>query len=660
MEKIRPKYYITTAIAYTSGKPHIGNTYEIVLADSIARFKRQQGYDVFFQTGTDEHGQKIELKAEEAGITPKEFVDNVSTEIKRIWDLMNTSYDKFIRTTDADHEAQVQKIFKKLYDQGDIYKGYYEGLYCTPCESFFTESQLVDGKCPDCGRPVTPAKEEAYFFKMSKYAPRLIDYINTHPEFIQPVSRKNEMMNNFLLPGLQDLCVSRTSFTWGIPVSFDPKHVTYVWLDALTNYITGIGYDCDGNSSEQFNKLWPADLHLIGKDIIRFHTIYWPIFLMALDLPLPKQVFGHPWLLQGDGKMSKSKGNVIYADDLVDLFGVDAVRYFVLHEMPFENDGVITWELLVERMNSDLANTLGNLVNRTISMSNKYFGGVVTKTGAAEEVDDDLKAVVTATKAKVAAKMEELRVADAMTEIFGLFKRCNKYIDETMPWALAKDEAKKDRLEEVLYNLVESITIGACLLESFMPETTEKILAQLNAEKRSYEELDQFGLYISGNKVTDQPQILFQRLDVKEVMEKVEVIQAKQKAAMAAAKEEEEKAEEAVVDVEPKEEITFEDFGKMQFQVGEIISCEPVKKSKKLLCFQVKVGSQTRQIVSGIKAYYKPEDTIGMKVMVLTNLKPAKLAGMMSEGMLLCAEDAEGNVCLMTPEKAMPAGAEIC
>ena len=660
MEKIRPKYYITTAIAYTSGKPHIGNTYEVVLADSIARFKRQQGYDVFFQTGTDEHGQKIELKAEEAGITPKEFVDNVSTEIKRIWDLMNTSYDKFIRTTDADHEAQVQKIFKKLYDQGDIYKGYYEGLYCTPCESFFTESQLVDGKCPDCGRPVTPAKEEAYFFKMSKYAPRLIDYINTHPEFIQPVSRKNEMMNNFLLPGLQDLCVSRTSFTWGIPVSFDPKHVTYVWLDALTNYITGIGYDCDGNSSEQFNKLWPADLHLIGKDIIRFHTIYWPIFLMALDLPLPKQVFGHPWLLQGDGKMSKSKGNVIYADDLVDLFGVDAVRYFVLHEMPFENDGVITWELLVERMNSDLANTLGNLVNRTNSMSNKYFGGVVTKTGAAEEVDDDLKAVVTVTKAKVAAKMEELRVADAMTEIFGLFKRCNKYIDETMPWALAKDEAKKDRLEEVLYNLVESITIGACLLESFMPETTEKILAQLNAEKRSYEELDQFGLYTSGNQVTDQPQILFQRLDVKEVMEKVEVIQAKQKAAMAAAKEEEEKAEEAVVDVEPKEEITFEDFGKMQFQVGEIISCEPVKKSKKLLCFQVKVGSQTRQIVSGIKAYYKPEDTIGMKVMVLTNLKPAKLAGMMSEGMLLCAEDAEGNVCLMTPEKAMPAGAEIC
>lgn len=654
------KYYITTAIAYTSGKPHIGNSYEIVLADSIARFKRKDGYDVFFQTGTDEHGQKIEIKAQEAGITPKEFVDRTAATIRSLWDLMDTSYDKFIRTTDEPHEKQVQKIFKRLYNQGDIYKGSYEGMYCTPCESFWTESQLKDGKCPDCGREVKPAKEEAYFFKMSKYADRLIEHINTHPEFIQPVSRKNEMMNNFLLPGLQDLCVSRTSFKWGIPVDFDDKHVIYVWLDALTNYITGIGYDCEGNSSEQYKKLWPADLHLIGKDIIRFHTIYWPIFLMALDLPLPKQVFGHPWLLQGDGKMSKSKGNVIYADDLVDLFGVDAVRYFVLHEMPFENDGVITWELLVERMNSDLANTLGNLVNRTISMSNKYFGGVVTKTGAAEEVDDDLKAVVTATKAKVAAKMEELRVADAMTEIFGLFKRCNKYIDETMPWALAKDEAKKDRLEEVLYNLVESITIGACLLESFMPETTEKILAQLNAEKRSYEELDQFGLYTSGNQVTDQPQILFQRLDVKEVMEKVEVIQAKQKAAMAAAKEEEEKAEEAVVDVEPKEEITFEDFGKMQFQVGEIISCEPVKKSKKLLCFQVKVGSQTRQIVSGIKAYYKPEDTIGMKVMVLTNLKPAKLAGMMSEGMLLCAEDAEGNVCLMTPEKAMPAGAEIC
>ena len=651
---------MTTAIAYTSGKPHIGNTYEIVLADSIARFKRQQGYDVFFQTGTDEHGQKIELKAEEKGVTPKAFVDEVSTEIKRIWDLMNTSYDKFIRTTDADHEKQVQKIFKKLYDKGDIYKGHYEGMYCTPCESFFTESQLVDGKCPDCGREVQPAKEEAYFFRMSKYADRLIEHINTHPEFIQPVSRKNEMMNNFLLPGLQDLCVSRTSFKWGIPVDFDPKHVVYVWLDALTNYITGIGYDCDGNSSEQFKKDWPADLHLIGKDIIRFHTIYWPIFLMALDLPLPKQVFGHPWLLQGDGKMSKSKGNVLYSDELVDFFGVDAVRYFVLHEMPFENDGVISWELMVERMNSDLANTLGNLVNRTVSMSNKYFGGVVENKNVNEPVDEELKKVVLETPNKVIAKMEELRVADAITEIFTLFKRCNKYIDETMPWALAKDEAKKDRLEEVLYNLVESITIGACLLESFMPETTEKILAQLNAEKRSYEELDQFGLYVSGNKVTDQPQILFQRLDVKEVMEKVEVIQAKQKAAMAAASQEEEKEEEAVIDLEPKEEITFEDFGKMQFQVGEIISCEPVKKSKKLLCFQVKVGSQVRQIVSGIKAYYKPEDTIGMKVMVLTNLKPAKLAGMMSEGMLLCAEDAEGNVCLMTPEKAMPAGAEIC
>ena len=653
-------YYISTAIAYTSGKPHIGNTYEIVLADAIARYKREQGYDVYFQTGTDEHGQKIELKAADAGVTPKEFVDNVAGQIKEIWDLMNTSYDKFIRTTDDYHEKQVQKIFKKLYDQGDIYKGHYEGLYCTPCESFWTPSQVVDGKCPDCGRPVQPAKEEAYFFRMSKYAPKLIEYINGHPEFIQPVSRKNEMMNNFLLPGLQDLCVSRTSFKWGIPVDFDPKHVTYVWLDALTNYITGIGYDCDGNSTEQFHKLWPADLHLIGKDIIRFHTIYWPIFLMALDLPLPKQVFGHPWLLQGDGKMSKSKGNVLYADELVDFFGVDAVRYFVLHEMPFENDGVITWELMVERMNSDLANTLGNLVNRTVSMTNKYFGGTVTDKGVAEEVDADLKAVTENTPKAVEDKMEELRVADAMTEIFGLFKRCNKYIDETMPWALAKDEAKKDRLEEVLYNLVESITIGACLLESFMPETTEKILAQLNAEKRSYEELDQFGLYVSGNKVTDQPQILFQRLDVKEVMEKVEVIQAKQKAAMAAASQEEEKEEEAVIDLEPKEEITFEDFGKMQFQVGEIISCEPVKKSKKLLCFQVKVGSQVRQIVSGIKAYYKPEDTIGMKVMVLTNLKPAKLAGMMSEGMLLCAEDAEGNVCLMTPEKAMPAGAEIC
>ena len=652
MEKIRPKYYITTAIAYTSGKPHIGNTYEIVLADSIARFKRQQGYDVFFQTGTDEHGQKIELKAEEAGITPKEFVDNVSTEIKRIWDLMNTSYDKFIRTTDADHEAQVQKIFKKLYDQGDIYKGHYEGMYCTPCESFFTASQLVDGKCPDCGRPCTPAKEEAYFFKMSKYAPRLIKYINEHPKFIQPVSRKNEMMNNFLLPGLQDLCVSRTSFSWGIPVDFDPKHVTYVWLDALTNYITGIGYDCDGNSSELFNKNWPADLHLIGKDIIRFHTIYWPIFLMALDLPLPKQVFGHPWLLQGDGKMSKSKGNVIYADDLVDFFGVDAVRYFVLHEMPFENDGVITWELMVERLNSDLANTLGNLVNRTISMSNKYFDGVVTKTGVEEDVDADLKAVVTGTRAKVAAKMEDLRVADSITEIFNLFKRCNKYIDETMPWALAKDEAKKDRLAEVLYNLVESITIGASLLESFMPETTEKILAQLNGEKRSYEELDQFGLYPSGNKVTDKPEILFQRLDLKEILEKVE--------AMKAAQAKTEVPEEPVIDIDAKEEITFDDFGKMQFQVGEIIACEEVKKSRKLLCSQVKIGSQVKQIVSGIKGHYTAEEMVGKKVMVLVNLKPAKLAGVLSEGMLLCAEDADGNLSLMVPEKKMPAGAEIC
>ena len=645
-------YYITTAIAYTSGKPHIGNTYEIVLADSIARYKREQGFDVRFQTGTDEHGQKIELKAEEAGVTPQEFVDGVAAQIKSIWDLMNTSYDKFIRTTDKEHEEQVQKIFKKLYDKGDIYKGHYEGLYCTPCESFWTSSQVTDGKCPDCGRPVVPAKEEAYFFKMSKYAPRLIKYINEHPKFIQPVSRKNEMMNNFLLPGLQDLCVSRTSFSWGIPVDFDPKHVTYVWLDALTNYITGIGYDCDGNSSELFNKNWPADLHLIGKDIIRFHTIYWPIFLMALDLPLPKQVFGHPWLLQGDGKMSKSKGNVIYADDLVDFFGVDAVRYFVLHEMPFENDGVITWELMVERLNSDLANTLGNLVNRTISMSNKYFGGVVTKTGVEEDVDADLKAVVTGTRAKVAAKMEDLRVADSITEIFNLFKRCNKYIDETMPWALAKDEAKKDRLAEVLYNLVESITIGASLLESFMPETTEKILAQLNGEKRSYEELDQFGLYPSGNKVTDKPEILFQRLDLKEILEKVE--------AMKAAQAKPEVPEEPVVDIDAKEEITFDDFGKMQFQVGEIIACEEVKKSRKLLCSQVKIGSQVKQIVSGIKGHYTAEEMVGKKVMVLVNLKPAKLAGVLSEGMLLCAEDADGNLSLMVPEKKMPAGAEIC
>ena len=631
----KPKYYITTAIAYTSGKPHIGNTYEIVLADAIARYKRSQGYDVFFQTGTDEHGQKIELKAEEAGVTPKEFVDNVSGEIKRIWDLMNTSYDKFIRTTDDYHEKEVQKIFKKLYDQGDIYKGHYEGMYCTPCESFFTESQLVDGKCPDCGRPVQPAKEEAYFFKMSKYADRLIEYINTHPEFIQPVARKNEMMNNFLLPGLQDLCVSRTSFKWGIPVDFDPKHVVYVWLDALTNYITGIGYHCDGESDEMFNKNWPADLHLIGKDIIRFHTIYWPIFLMALGLPLPKQVFGHPWLLQGDGKMSKSKGNVLYADELVDFFGVDAVRYFVLHEMPFENDGVISWELMVERLNSDLANTLGNLVNRTISMTNKYFGGTVTNKGVTEEVDADLKAVTENTPKLVEVKMEELRVADAITEIFSLFKRCNKYIDETMPWALAKDESKKDRLETVLWNLIQSISEGAKLLESFMPETAEKILAQLG-----------------GGHVVEKPEILFQRLDLEEVMKKVEELHPKVK--------EEKEEEEEGIDIEAKPEITFEDFEKMQFQVGEIISCEAVKKSKKLLCSQVKIGSQVKQIVSGIKAHYTPEEMVGKKVMVLVNLKPAKLAGVLSEGMLLCAEDADGNLALMTPEKKMPAGAEIC
>ena len=627
-------YYITTAIAYTSGKPHIGNTYEIILADAIARYKRSQGYDVFFQTGTDEHGQKIELKAEEAGVTPKEFVDNVSGEIKKIWDLMDTSYDKFIRTTDEEHEKQVQKIFKKLYDQGDIYKGHYEGMYCTPCESFFTESQLVDGKCPDCGREVQPAKEEAYFFKMSKYADRLIEHINTHPEFIQPVSRKNEMMNNFLLPGLQDLCVSRTSFKWGIPVDFDPKHVTYVWLDALTNYITGIGYDCDGNSTEQFHKLWPADLHLIGKDIIRFHTIYWPIFLMALDLPLPKQVFGHPWLLQGDGKMSKSKGNVLYADELVDFFGVDAVRYFVLHEMPFENDGVITWELMVERMNSDLANTLGNLVNRTVSMTNKYFGGTVTDKGVAEEVDADLKAVTESTPKAVEDKMEELRVADAMTEIFNLFKRCNKYIDETMPWVLAKDEAKKDRLETVLWNLIQSISRGAELLESFMPSTSKKILEQLG-----------------NGHVTEKPEILFARLDLEEVLKKVEELHPPV---------EEEKEEEDVIDIEAKPEITFDDFGKMQFQVGEIIACEEVKKSRKLLCSQVKIGSQVKQIVSGIKGHYTAEEMVGKKVMVLVNLKPAKLAGVLSEGMLLCAEDAEGNLALMTPEKSMPAGAEIC
>ena len=650
----KPKYYITTAIAYTSGKPHIGNTYEAVLADAIARYKRQQGYDVFFQTGTDEHGQKIELKAEEAGVTPKEFVDNVSGQIKNIWDLMNTSYDKFIRTTDEDHEKQVQKIFKKMYAKGDIYKGEYEGMYCTPCESFFTESQLVDGKCPDCGRPCVPAKEEAYFFKMSKYADRLIEHIKTHPEFIQPESRKNEMMNNFLLPGLQDLCVSRTSFKWGIPVDFDPKHVVYVWLDALTNYITGIGYDCDGDNSELFNKMWPADLHLIGKDIIRFHTIYWPIFLMSLDLPLPKQVFGHPWLLQGDGKMSKSKGNVIYADELVDFFGVDAVRYFVLHEMPFDNDGVITWELMVERMNSELANTLGNLVNRTISMSNKYFGGVVENKGVTEPVDDDLKNFILSVPAKVDAKMEKLRVADAITEVFTIFKRCNKYIDETMPWALAKDESKQDRLATVLYNLVEGICIGTTLLESFMPNTTKRILGQLNASERTLEDLKTFGLYPSGNKVTDKPEILFARMDIKEVMEKVNELHPPKE------EPKEEKPEEKVVDIEAKPEITFDDFAKLQFQVGEVIACEAVKKSKKLLCSQVKIGSQVRQIVSGIKAYYTPEEMVGKKVMVVTNLKPAKLAGILSEGMILCAEDAEGNVCVVSPEKNMPAGSEIC
>ena len=629
------KFYMTTAIAYTSGKPHIGNTYEFVLADAIARYKRSQGYDVWFQTGTDEHGQKIELKAKDAGMEPQEFVDGIAAQVKEIADMMNTSYDHFIRTTDDYHEKQVQKMFKKMYEKGDIYKGYYEGMYCTPCESFFTESQLVDGKCPDCGREVQPAKEEAYFFKMSKYADRLIEHINTHPEFIQPVSRKNEMMNNFLLPGLQDLCVSRTSFTWGIPVEFDPKHVTYVWLDALTNYITGIGYDCDGNHTDQFNYNWPADLHLIGKDIIRFHTIYWPIFLMSLDLPLPKQIFGHPWLLQGDGKMSKSKGNVIYADELVDMFGVDAVRYFLLHEMPFDNDGVITWELMVERINSDLANTLGNLVNRTISMTNKYFGGTVTDKGVAGDADADLKAVVDGTPAAVDAKMDDLRVADAITEIFNLFKRCNKYIDETMPWALAKDEAQKDRLETVLFNLIDSIEKGAKLLASFLPETAERILKQTN-----------------GGNVTDKPEILFARLDMEEVLRKVEELHPP-------VVEEAEVEEEDVIDIEPKEEITFDDWMKLQFQVGEIIACEEVKKSKKLLCSQVKIGSQVKQIVSGIKGHYTAEEMVGKKVMVLVNLKPAKLAGILSEGMLLCAEDADGNLALMTPEKPMPAGAEI-
>ncbi len=658
------KYYITTAIAYTSGKPHIGNSYEIVLADSIARFKRKDGYDVFFQTGTDEHGQKIELKAQECGVTPKEYVDNIAGMIKKLWNLMDTSYDNFIRTTDEPHEKQVQKIFKKLYDQGDIYKGAYEGLYCTPCESFWTESQLVDGKCPDCGREVKPAKEEAYFFKMSKYADRLIAHINAHPEFIQPVSRKNEMMNNFLLPGLQDLCVSRTSFKWGVPVDFDDKHVVYVWLDALTNYITGIGYECGGESSEQYKKLWPADLHLIGKDIIRFHTIYWPIFLMALGEPLPKQIFGHPWLLQGDGKMSKSKGNVLYADDLVDFFGVDAVRYFVLHEMPFENDGVISWELMVERLNSDLANTLGNLVNRTISMSNKYFGGIVCDKGVTDSMDADLKVLATATYDKVLKKMEDLRVADAMTEIFTLFKRCNKYIDETEPWAIAKDEAKKDRLATVLYNLTEGIMMGASLLEPFMPATAVKIAAQLNTELYPFESLKEFGKYPSGNKVTEKPEILFARLDMKEVLEKAEQLFAARKAE---AEQEnigkdgkEEEVPETVVDIDAKPEITYDEFAKMQFQVGEIIACEAVPKSKKLLCSKVRIGSQVKQIVSGIKQHYSAEEMVGKKVMVLVNLKPATLAGVLSEGMLLCAEDAEGNLALLTPEKTMPSGAEIC
>lgn len=658
------KYYMTTAIAYTSGKPHIGNTYEVVLADSIARFKRQEGYDVYFQTGTDEHGQKIQEKAEKLGKTPQEFVDQVAGEVKRIWDMMNSSYDGFVRTTDEDHERQVTKIFKKLYDQGDIYKGAYEGMYCTPCESFWTESQLVDGKCPDCGREVTPAKEEAYFFKMSKYADRLIEHINSHPEFIQPVSRKNEMMNNFLLPGLQDLCVSRTSFDWGVIVDFDPKHVVYVWLDALSNYITKIGYDADGNSTELFHKNWPADLHLIGKDIIRFHTIYWPIFLMALDLPLPKQIFGHPWLLQGGEKMSKSKGNVIYADDMVELFGVDATRYFVLHEMPFDNDGIITWELVVERLNSDLANILGNLVNRTVSMCNKYFGGVVAKTGAEEAVDKELKEIATAARDKVKTKMDELRVADAISEVFTVLRRSNKYIDETEPWVLAKEEAKKERLSEVLYNLTESITIAASLLHSFLPETAEKIVAQLGTVIRDFDNLNQFGLYESGNKVTEKPEILFARLDVKEIMEKVETIREAQRAefeqeqrAMGEAPQQE---DETVIDIEPKEEISYDDFMKMQFQVGEIIACEAVAKSKKLLCSQVRVGSQVKQIVSGIRKYYDPEEMVGKKVMVLVNLKPAKLAGVLSEGMLLCAEDENGELALMVPDKHMPAGAEIC
>ncbi|WP_296964057.1 methionine--tRNA ligase [uncultured Eubacterium sp.] len=649
--KMSKTYYLTTAIAYTSGKPHIGNTYEAILADSIVRFKRQQGYDVRFQTGTDEHGQKIEIKAAEAGVTPKEFVDKTAGVIKEIWDQMNTSYDRFIRTTDPDHEKQVQKIFKKLYDQGDIYKGYYEGMYCTPCESFFTESQLVDGKCPDCGREVTPAKEEAYFFRMSKYADRLIEHINTHPEFIQPESRKNEMMNNFLLPGLQDLCVSRTSFKWGIPVDFDPDHVVYVWIDALSNYITGLGFDLDGNSDPMFEKYWPADLHLIGKDILRFHTIYWPIMLMALDLPLPKQVFGHPWLLQGDGKMSKSKGNVIYADDLASIFGVDAVRYFVLHEMPFENDGTITWDLMVERMNSDLANTLGNLVNRTISMSNKYFGGVVENKGVEGDVDADFKKVVLEVPVKAAEKMDKLRVADAITEIFALFKRSNKYIDETMPWALAKDETQQDRLATVLYNLIEAINIGASLLEPFMPETSAKILAQINGAPRAFDDMTEFGKYQSGNKVVEKPEILFARMDQKEVMEKVKEIEEAQKAEVQGEK---------YPEVEKKPEITIDDFDKIQIQVGEVIKCEPVKKAKKLLVSQIKIGAETRQIVSGIAKYYKPEEMVGKKVAVITNLKPCKLCGVESQGMILAAGDDEGNLSVVTVDKDIVAGSEIC
>ncbi len=670
-EKCGKPYYITTAIAYTSGKPHIGNTYEIVLADSIARFKRLEGYDVFFQTGTDEHGQKIETKAREAGVSPQEFVDHVAGQIKEVWDLMNTSYNKFVRTTDKYHERQIQKIFKKLYDQGDIYKGYYEGMYCTPCESFFTPSQLVDGKCPDCGRECQPAREEAYFLRLGKYAQRLIDHINSHPEFIQPESRKNEMMNNFLIPGLQDLCVSRTSFKWGIPVDFDDKHIVYVWIDALSNYITGLGYDADGESGELFRKFWPADLHLIGKDILRFHTIYWPIMLMALGLPLPKQIFGHPWLLQADPKkadgegvkMSKSRGNVLYADDLVSFFGVDAVRYFVLHEMPFDNDGVISWELMVERLNSDLANTLGNLVNRTISMTNKYFGGTVAATGVSEPVDEELKELALQTPKKAVDKMSDLHVADAISEIFALFKRCNKYIDETMPWALAKDEAKQARLGQVLYNLTESICIGASLLIPFMPETGEKILNSLNAKARSMEELNTFGLYVSGTKVTDKPEILFARLDMKEVLEKVEQRFGEKEAEEnkeADGGESSAKEEPAVIDIESKAEITYDDFAKLQFQIGEIIACEEVKKSKKLLCSQVRIGSQVKQIVSGIKAHYTPEQMVGKKVMVIVNLKPAKLAGILSEGMLLCAEDEQGNLALMVPDKDMPAGAEIC